>query len=107
MTRQHRVSISHKEGTPIAASGVTVGDEGYFIRPTLFTGKNMTRQDVMAAFRFVAPAIGIPDTRIQKTAAETGRTHSVFDIISHNAVNAGIVLGIERQTPLTCAGSVR
>jgi len=32
--------IAKKEGALIAAGGVAVGDEGYFVRPTLFTGAN-------------------------------------------------------------------
>lgn len=32
--------IAKEDGATIAAGGVTVGDEGYFVRPTLFTGAN-------------------------------------------------------------------
>ncbi|MCB1386087.1 MAG: 5-carboxymethyl-2-hydroxymuconate semialdehyde dehydrogenase [Nitratireductor sp.] len=32
--------IAREEGATIAAGGMTVGDEGYFVRPTLFTGAN-------------------------------------------------------------------
>ena len=32
--------IAKEDGATVAAGGVTVGDEGYFIRPTLFTGAN-------------------------------------------------------------------
>ncbi|WP_127115462.1 5-carboxymethyl-2-hydroxymuconate semialdehyde dehydrogenase [Shimia sediminis] len=32
--------IAKEGGATIAAGGVTVGDEGYFVRPTLFTGAN-------------------------------------------------------------------
>ena len=32
--------IAKQDGANVAAGGVTVGDEGYFVRPTLFTGAN-------------------------------------------------------------------
>ncbi len=32
--------IAREDGARVAAGGVTVGDEGYFVRPTLFTGAN-------------------------------------------------------------------
>jgi len=45
----------------------------------------------------VAPAIEILDTRIVRMDKETGKTRTVFDTISDNAANAGIVLGAERH----------
>ena len=32
--------IAKQDGATVAAGGVTAGDEGYFVRPTLFTGAN-------------------------------------------------------------------
>lgn len=60
-------------------------------------GDDVTREDVIAATDYVAPSIEILDTRIQRVAPETGATRTVFDTISDNAANAGIVLGAERH----------
>lgn len=51
----------------------------------------------MAATDYVAPAIEILDTRILRADPETGATRTVFDTISDNAANAGIVLGQARH----------
>lgn len=52
-----------------------------------------TVEEVMAATDYIVPAIEILDTRIQRRDPETGRTRTVFDTISDNAANAGIVMG--------------
>lgn len=57
----------------------------------------VTREDVIAATDYVAPAIEILDTRIVRADAATGSTRKVFDTISDNAANAGVVLGPERH----------
>ena len=54
---------------------------------------SVTREQVIAATDFVAPAIEILDTRISRADPETGQARKVFDTISDNAANAGIVLG--------------
>ncbi|GHC23234.1 2-oxo-hepta-3-ene-1,7-dioic acid hydratase [Kushneria pakistanensis] len=61
----------------------------------------VTREDVLAATDFVAPAIEILDTRIVRKDPETGQTRVIFDTVSDNAANAGIVLGAERHDPRT------
>jgi 2-oxo-hept-3-ene-1,7-dioate hydratase len=89
------------------ADGATV-PIGRFIQPRIeaeiafimkepLAGENITRQDVIAATDYVAPSIEILDTRIQRVDAATGKTRSVFDTISDNAANAGIVLGTQRH----------
>ena len=89
------------------AQGATV-PPGRFIQPRVeaeiafvtkapLGGADITREAVIAATDYVAPAIEILDTRIQRQDAATGRTRSVFDTISDNAANAGIVLGTERH----------
>ena len=53
--------IAKEDGATIAAGGVTVGDEGYFIRPTLFT--NATNQMRIAQEEIFGPVLtSIPFT---------------------------------------------
>ncbi len=56
-----------------------------------------SREAIIAATRFVAPSIEILDTRVTRSDNQTGRPRVVFDTISDNAANAGIVLGVERH----------
>ena len=60
-------------------------------------GTNITRDTVIAATDFVAPAIEILDTRIQRVDPATGKTRIIHDTISDNAANAGVVLGTARH----------
>ncbi|WP_299897487.1 2-oxo-hept-4-ene-1,7-dioate hydratase [uncultured Ruegeria sp.] len=60
-------------------------------------GENVSREEIIAATDYVAPSIEILDTRIQRVDPETGKARTVFDTISDNAANAGIVLGAERH----------
>ncbi len=84
-------------------SGGTV-EKGRFIQPRIeaeivfvmksaIGGETVSRADVIAATDYVAPAIEILDTRIQRVDTATGKTRTVYDTISDNAANAGIVLG--------------
>ncbi|UWR05403.1 2-oxo-hepta-3-ene-1,7-dioic acid hydratase (plasmid) [Ruegeria conchae] len=68
-----------------------------FVTKSPLGGENVSREDVIAATDYVAPAIEILDTRIQRVDPETGKTRTVFDTISDNAANAGIVLGAVRH----------
>jgi len=70
-----------------------------FVMKSELGGENVTREDVLAATDYVCPAIEILDTRILRQDPETGQTRKVFDTISDNAANAGIVLGDERHDP--------
>lgn len=56
-------------------------------------GPNVTKFDVYDAVEYVVPALEIIDARIQGTDPDTGRTRKVFDTISDNAANAGVVMG--------------
>ena len=47
--------IARKDGAKVAAGGVTVGDEGYFVRPTLFT--NATNQMRIAQEEIFGPVL--------------------------------------------------
>ncbi|NOE35773.1 2-oxo-hept-4-ene-1,7-dioate hydratase [Ruegeria sp. HKCCD7318] len=69
-----------------------------FVMKSAVGGENVSRDDIIAATDYVAPALEILDTRIQRVDPETGKARTVFDTISDNAANAGIVLGAERHT---------
>ncbi len=56
-------------------------------------GPNCTIFDVLNATDYVIPAIEIIDARIQQVDPETKATRKVFDTISDNAANAGLVMG--------------
>lgn len=56
-------------------------------------GPNITLFDVYDAVEYVTPALEIIDARIQGVDPDSGRTRKVFDTISDNAANAGVVLG--------------
>ncbi len=90
-------------------TGATV-PEGRFIQPRIeaeiaFVMKSTieaaspTRDDILAATDYVAPSIEILDTRIVRADPETGQVRNVFDTISDNAANAGVVLGKARHAP--------
>lgn len=88
------------------ANGATI-PAGRFIAPRIeaeiaFVMKSalsgdVTRDQVLAATDFVAPALEILDTRIVRAA--NGQTRTIIDTISDNAANAGIVMGIHRHDP--------
>lgn len=92
----------------VFACGDTV-PKGRFIQPRIETeiafvmksslgGADVSRENVIAATDYVAPAIEILDTRIERLDKATGMTRKVFDTISDNAANAGVVLGHERHS---------
>jgi 2-oxo-hept-3-ene-1,7-dioate hydratase len=91
------------------ADGATV-PRGRFIQPRIeaeiafvmkspLAGVHVTRADVIAATDFVAPSLEILDTRILRVDPATGKARTIFDTISDNAANAGIVLGVQRHAP--------
>ncbi len=63
------------------------------------SGPDCTLEQVLAATDYMTPAIEIIDARIQRTDPETKLTRKVFDTISDNAANAGVVLGGKRFRP--------
>ena len=86
----------------------TMVPKGRFIQPRIeaeiafvlkspLGGVDVTRDDVLAATDYVVPSIEILDTRIIRVDPESGRTRKVFDTISDNAANAGVVLGAQRH----------
>ena len=58
-----------------------------------------TRAQVLAATGYVCPSLEILDTRILRSDPKTGQTRKIFDTISDNAANAGIVVGAQRHEP--------
>jgi len=64
-----------------------------FILATPLKGPNCTVFDVLDATDYVIPALEIIDARIQQVDQDTGVTRKVFDTISDNAANAGLVMG--------------
>ncbi|MBD2837798.1 2-oxo-hepta-3-ene-1,7-dioic acid hydratase [Pseudomonas sp. JM0905a] len=64
-----------------------------FILGKPLRGPNCTVFDVLEATEWVIPALEIIDARIQQVDPETKVTRKVFDTISDNAANAGVVMG--------------
>jgi len=64
-----------------------------FILGKPLKGPNVTVFDVLDATEWVIPALEIIDARIQQVDPQTGATRKVFDTISDNAANAGVVMG--------------
>jgi 2-oxo-hept-3-ene-1,7-dioate hydratase len=64
-----------------------------FILKRELKGPGITVEDVMAATDYVTPAIEIIDARIEQFDRHSRASRKVFDTISDNAANAGIVLG--------------
>ncbi|WP_407492799.1 2-oxo-hept-4-ene-1,7-dioate hydratase [Pseudooceanicola sp. MF1-13] len=60
---------------------------------------DVTREQVLAATEAVVPSLEILDTRILRVDPDTGQARKIFDTVSDNAANAGIVLGKERHAP--------
>ena len=70
-----------------------------FVLNRELSGPNVTLEAVMAATDYVVPAIEIIDARIERQDRTTKQMRRVFDTISDNAANAGIVLGATRVKP--------
>ncbi len=68
-----------------------------FVMKSEVGGSTVTRDDILAATDYVCPSIEILDTRIQRVDPDTGKTRTVFDTISDNAANAGVVLGPQKH----------
>lgn len=64
-----------------------------FVLKAPLKGPDCTIFDVLNATDYVVPALEIIDARIERIDKATGKTRKVFDTISDNAANAGIVVG--------------
>jgi 2-oxo-hept-3-ene-1,7-dioate hydratase len=70
-----------------------------FVLKAPLMGPNVTLDQVLAATDYVTPAIEIIDARIEQFDRHTKIMRKVFDTISDNAANAGIVVGGGRADP--------
>ena len=64
-----------------------------FVLKAPLAGPHVTVEDVLAATEYITPAIEIIDARIEQFDRHTKVMRKVFDTISDNAANAGIVIG--------------
>jgi len=64
-----------------------------FILGKRLEGPDVSIFDVLSATDYITPAIEIIDQRCPQVDPETKRMRKVFDTISDNAANAGIILG--------------
>ncbi|WP_458766307.1 2-oxo-hept-4-ene-1,7-dioate hydratase [Cupriavidus basilensis] len=70
-----------------------------FILKAPLKGPDVTMADVLEATEYVTPAIEIIDSRIEQFDRHTKAMRKVFDTISDNAANAGIVIGGKKVAP--------
>lgn len=68
-----------------------------FVMKSALAGADVTREAVLEATDHVAPSLEILDTRILRKDPQTGKARVIFDTISDNAANAGIILGADRH----------
>jgi 2-oxo-hept-3-ene-1,7-dioate hydratase len=84
-------------------SGVTIA-KNRFIQPRIeaeiafvlkapLSGAKPSFDEIFAATDYIVPALEILDTRIMRKDPASGRARNVFDTISDNAANAGVVTG--------------
>ena len=72
-----------------------------FVLKSDLRGPNVTIEQVLEATDHVTPAIEIIDARIEQLDRHTKAMRKVYDTISDNAANAGIVLGARQVNPQT------
>ena len=70
-----------------------------FILKKKLQGTHLTVEDVLDATEYVQPAIEIIDARIEQFDRVTRAPRKVYDTISDNAANAGIILGGRQMPP--------
>jgi len=70
-----------------------------FVLKEPLKGPNITADQVLAATDYVTPAIEIIDARIEQFDRHTKVMRKVYDTISDNAANAGIVVGAKKVAP--------
>ncbi len=71
-----------------------------FILKNRLEGDRVSMLDVLSATDYVIPALELIDARSQRIDPESKRPRKVFDTISDNAANAGIILGGRPIKPL-------
>jgi 2-oxo-hept-3-ene-1,7-dioate hydratase len=70
----------------------------FVLKGDLF-GDDLTVKDVLAATDYVVPSLELIAARSHRVDPETGYTRKVYDTISDNAANAGIIVGETRIKP--------
>lgn len=70
----------------------------FVLKDDLF-GDDLTIEDVLAATDYVVPSLELIAARSHRVDPETGYTRKVYDTISDNAANAGIVVGDKKVNP--------
>ena len=70
----------------------------FVLKDRLF-GEQVTPQEVLAATDYVIPAFELIAARSFRQHPETGYIRTVFDTISDNAANAGVVMGGQKVKP--------
>jgi 2-oxo-hept-3-ene-1,7-dioate hydratase len=70
-----------------------------FVLKRRLQGAQVRVEDVLDATEYVQPAIEIIDARIEQFDRHTKVMRKVFDTISDNAANAGIILGGRKVAP--------
>jgi 2-oxo-hept-3-ene-1,7-dioate hydratase len=70
-----------------------------FVLKRRLDGSKVTVEDVLDATEYVTPAIEIIDARIEQFDRHTKAMRKVYDTISDNAANAGIILGGKKVAP--------
>lgn len=70
-----------------------------FVLKRPLQGPGVTLDEVMQSTEYVTPAIEIIDARIEQLDRHTKAMRKVYDTISDNAANAGVVIGGERVAP--------
>ena len=88
--------MRYESGQPIPAERFIkprVEVELAFVLRSSLEGPRVSITDVLSATDRVVPALELIDARIEQFDRETGAPRRVFDTISDNAANAGIVLG--------------
>jgi len=70
----------------------------FVLKHDLF-GDDLTIEDVIAATDYVVPSLELIAARSFRVDPETGYTRKVYDTISDNAANAGIIIGDTKVNP--------
>jgi len=70
----------------------------FVLKDDLF-GDNLSVEDVIEATDYVIPSLELIAARSYRVDPETGYTRKVYDTISDNAANAGIVVGETQAKP--------
>jgi len=70
-----------------------------FVLKSDLAGPAVTLEDVLNATEYVTPAVEIIDSRIEQFDRHTRAPRRVYDTISDNAANGGVVVGAKRVSP--------